>query len=110
MRLPPAVFFNSIAPDCLDVQSFSPDVGHLARRCAAPPTAAEVHLYVSCAYLAHAVIRSPAYEYAPMLDVINLLCLCLPTVFYFLLGCCSLENRKDQLSTPCLRLTKKVTK
>ena len=89
------------------MQSPRPDAARLARRRAAPPIAAEVCLDVFCAYCAHARAEFSAYGCIPKLDIINILCLDLPTVFYFLLGCCSLENRKDQLSSPCLRLSQR---
>ena len=84
------------------------DAGHLAGICAAPPTAAEVHSDIFSAYRIHAVTRFPANESTPMLDIINLQYLGLPTVFCFLPRCCSLENRKGKLSDPCLSLINKL--
>ena len=91
-----------------DVQSPLLGVVHLIGRYAAPPAAADVQSDVFSAYRAHAVTRFPAYESAPMLGVINLQYLGLSTVFCFLLGYCFLENRRGQLSDPCLSLTNKV--
>ena len=45
--------------------------GHLVGRCAASPTAAEVHSDVGGAYRAHATAKFRACEYAPMPDAIN---------------------------------------
>ena len=81
------------------------DAVHLVERYAVPNTAAKDCSDVFSAYGAHAITRFRACEYAPMPDTINLQLLGLPTVFYFLLGCCSLENHKGQLSDPCSRLT-----
>ena len=83
------------------------DACHLAEMCAAPPTAAEVCSDVVCAYCAHAVTRFQACEYAPTPDAINLQYLSPPVVSCFLLGYYSLENRKDQLSGPWLRLSQR---
>ena len=74
--------------------------------CAVPLVAAEVHSDVNGAYRALATIKFRAYQSSPMLEVINLEYLGLPTVSYFLLGYCSLESRRGQLSDPCLSLTK----
>ena len=106
--LSPALCFGFLASSWLDVQSPRPDAGYLAGRCAAPPIAVEVHSDVYGAYHAHATTISSAHESSTTLDVINIQCFYLPTVSCFLLGCCSLDNRRDQLSGPCLSLTDKV--
>ena len=77
---------------------------HLSGRCAAYPIAAEVRSDGDGAYHAHATTRSQAYEYAPMLDAINLLFLSHPLVFCFHLGCYSLVNRRDPQFGPWLSL------
>ena len=63
------------------MQSFRPGAGHFARMLAAPPVDAEVCTDVSCKYHAHTKARSPAYEYALGLKVINPQCFVLPTAF-----------------------------
>ena len=83
------------------------DACYFAEMCAAPPTAAEVCSDVVSAYRAHAETRYRACEYAPMPDAINLQYLSLPVVSCFLLGYCSLENCKDQLSGAWLRLSQR---
>ena len=52
------------------MQLFRVDAGHLARRHAAPTTAAEAHPTISSAYLAHAEVRYPACECILMLNAI----------------------------------------
>ena len=54
---------------------------HLAGMYAAPPAAAKVCSDVYGAYCAHAIAKFRAYEYAPMLDIINPLYLSLPIAF-----------------------------
>ena len=81
--------------------------GRLVGRCAASPTAVEVCSDVASAYCAHAGAEFPAYGCIPMPDTINLQHLGLPTMFCFLLGCCSLENHKGQQFGPCLRLSQR---
>ena len=79
--------------------------GHLVGRCAASPTAAEVHFDVYSAYCAHAITKFRACKYALKLEITNLLFLSNPTVFCFHPGCYSLVNHRDQLSGPCLIVT-----
>ena len=81
------------------------DACHLAGMCAAPPTAAEVQPDVINAYYAHDRAEFPVYGCVPTLDAINLSHLGLLTMFCFLLGCCSLENRKGQQFGPCFQLS-----
>ena len=78
------------------MQSFGPDAGHLAGRCAAPSIAAEVCSDVYGTYCAHATTIFQVREYALTLDATNPQYSGLLVVSYFLLGCCSLENRKSQ--------------
>ena len=56
---------------------------------AASPVAAKVHSDVGGTDRAHATTIFQVYEYAPMLDVINLQYHGLPTVFCFHPGCYS---------------------
>ena len=72
MWLPPAISFNFTAPDWLDAQLPRSDAGHLVRRCAAPPIAAEVRLDVFCAYHAYDGAEFLANGCIPKLDIINL--------------------------------------
>ena len=87
------------------MQSPGQSAGHPIGMHAAPPIAAESCLNVICAHRPHAVAKFSEYECVPMSDVINLLCLGLPTVLLFQLGCCFLANSRGLQSSPCLRLT-----
>ena len=79
-----------------------PDAGHLAGMCAAPPTAAEVCSDVYGAYRAQALAKFLVYGSSLLPGKINPQYPGLLAMFHFLLGCCSLENRKGQQFCPWL--------
>ena len=84
--------------------------GRLAGMYAASPVAAEVYSDVGGTYRAHDITRFRVYGSSPMLDVINLQYLGLPTAFCFHPGCYSLGNRRGQQFGPCLSLSKEITR
>ena len=68
------MFFYFPASNWPDLQLPMLAAGHLAGRCAASPTAAEVCSDIASTYRAHAGAEFPVYGYVPRPDAINLHC------------------------------------
>ena len=101
--LPPGVFSGFNASDWRGLQSPQLTNVHPAEMYAAPPAAAEVCSDVYGAYRAHAITKFLGYGSSLTPSIINPQYPSLLAMFYFLLGCCSMENRKDQQFAPCLQ-------
>ena len=102
---PPIVFFDFLAFNWPDSQSLLLAAGRPSRMYAALPAASKVCSDDDGAYRAHAKAISLVYGSSLTPGAINPQYPSLLAIFYFLLGCCSLENRKGQQFGPCFKLS-----